>query len=263
MIRKLSTLIRTCFQELIEYRSDMLIYTTSSFVLPLILMALWNALASYNGSTLDGQYLINYFYWQMLISIITGAWFAPFTATQIRKGKLSFFLLMPLDFIWFRIADNIGEKLFKLVIAIPLFICIGFLLRSHLVLPSSYHFFLFIITLIPAAAIKFLLERLIATAAFWISDVGALDNYDDILYYATSGKLFPLSYLSNIVSPLVLFVLPYRYVLGFPLDVLLKNMSSTDIVQGLLAGSVWVLFLYFISTYLWKKGLQVYGAFGA
>lgn len=263
MIRKLSTLIRMTFQELIEYRGDMLIYTISSFVLPLVLMALWTSLASYNGSTLNAQYLINYFYWQMLISIITGAWFAPFTANDIRKGKLSFFLLMPLDFIWFWIADNIGEKIFKLVIAVPLFLCIGFFLKSQILLPSSDHLFLFIITLIPAAAIRFLIERLIATAAFWVSNINALNNYDDILFYATSGKLFPLSYLSNIISPLVLFILPYRYVLGFPLDVLLTNMASVDIIQGLLAGSAWVLFLYCTTTYLWKKGLQVYGAFGA
>lgn len=262
MFNKLKHLLLIQLQENGEYKGDMLIYTFAPFVLPLVLMTVWLAVA--NSSNVLGSeksYIVSYFYYQIVVNRIIGTWHASFLGSKIRNGDISKDLLKPFPPILYDIANNVGEKIWKIAFSIPALMLIGFTLRENLLLPTE-NSLLFIITLIGAATISFLIAHIIGLSAFWLSDVGAIASYNEILNYITSGKLFPLEYVSKFIPIGIINILPYKYTLGFPLDVLLGKTTGANLFAGLLTQFVWVAVLYLLYRVIWHRGLQKYGGYG-
>ncbi len=262
IMKKIITLMRVYFQQLIEYRSDMFIYTTTAFMLPLVLMAVWLAVADSGSKNVNKEYIIQYFYWQMLISVLVGAWHGPFLGRNIREGTISMHLLHPFQYIWYEITENIGEKLIKLSFALPTFFVIGYTLKEFIHVPQLFMLPVFFLSVFQAASIQFLIQHIIGISAFWLSEVGPLDSYNDIVYYLTSGKLFPLVYVTRLIPPFILSLLPYKYIISLPIEVLLTKELSIAIISEIFFQTAWVLILIVSYQVLWQKGLRKYGGYG-
>lgn len=262
MGKKIRYLLSTNLQMMAAYQGDIVIYTLSSFVLPLVMMAVWLAVASSSPTlTNDKTYIVSYFFLQIVIVRITGVWHGIFMGADIREGRLSQYLLKPFPYIWYQVADNISEKVWKLIISLPALAIIGYLLRDNLVLQIS-HVPIFIVSIVGAAVMNFLIEHIIGISAFWFSNVGVLQSYNEMIQYVLSGKLFPLSYMKGVIPLGIISFLPYKYTIGFPIDIVLGKVQGKELFTGMLTELWWVVAFYMLYTVLWKKGLQTYGAYG-
>ncbi|MBI3576447.1 ABC-2 family transporter protein [Candidatus Gottesmanbacteria bacterium] len=263
MFKKAGHLFLTYTQSLYEYRGDLLIYTLNAFILPLILMSVWTAIADSKTSTLvNKQYVVQYYFIQMFVNVMVSAWHGPFFGEDIRDGKILKELIRPLGRIWYDITENIGEKVWKLILALPAYILVGYVVRDSL----SPQILIRIPMLMPivflAAAIYFLMHHIIGVTAFWFSDTGAIKSFHDMIFFVTSGKLFPLHYAAGILPVALFNYLPYKYVIGFPLEVALGTMSAPAIMTGIAIQCFWLGVLYVLYINLWKKGLKIYGGYG-
>ena len=76
-----------------------------------------------------------------------------------------------------------------------------------------------------------------------------------------AGTAFPLDIFPQSVTAL-LKLLPTSYLIYFPAQIYLGRLGSEEIVQGLIIMLLWLGILVFLSRIIWKKGLQIYGAYG-
>lgn len=262
MFKKIKQLLLAEFQEIGEYPGDMLIYTFAPFVLPLVLMSVWVAITkSSNTIGTERSYIISYFYYQIIVNRVVGTWHSYFLGEKIRNGEISKDLLKPISRVWYDIINNVAEKIWKITFSIPALIILGFILHKSLILPTG-NIFVFIITVLGASIITFLIAHIIGISAFWFSDTGVITSYNEVLNFIASGRLFPLSYVGSFIPLGVLNFLPYKYTLAFPIDVLLGKISGQELLTGILVQIAWIAFLFLLCRAIWIKGLRKYGGYG-
>ncbi len=76
------------------------------------------------------------------------------------------------------------------------------------------------------------------------------------------GMLAPLDLFPPQVAEIARF-LPFRYMLSFPVEIMLGRVGSEDLVTGFAVMGIWLVFLLTVYRSLWRHGLQQFGAFGA
>src|SRR5207245_378565 len=117
---------------------------------------------------LDRSQFVTYYVLLGLVSMLTGVWQAPYTAEKIRLGRLSPDLLRPAPVILQPIANNLGEKIIKLPLLLPIVAGVALLFGDDFRPPTDpLAWLLFALSLPAAAAINFLLDYLVGLLAFW------------------------------------------------------------------------------------------------
>ncbi len=58
-------------------------------------------------------------------------------------------------------------------------------------------------------------------------------------------------------------VLPFQFSIYFPIQVILNQLSSEEIVRKFALGLFWLVVLYGVFRWAWRNGLKQYSAVGA
>ncbi len=173
----------------LEYRGAFFIYMFDTVVGPLISLLVWLAVSD-QGVRLpyDRTQFVTYYVLLGLVSMLTGTWMARYLARAIRLGTLSPWLLRPAPYLAHQIGNNLGEKVIKLALLLPMIALAALAFRADLRLPSEpAKWALFAAALPLAAAVAFLLDVVVGSLAFWIHDVGGPSSLLDIARSFLSG----------------------------------------------------------------------------
>ena len=93
--RALPTLMKVGFLEAVAYRAELLVWVLST-TMPLIMLALWSAVARDAPVGRFGQTdFVAYFLATFIVRQLTGAWVAWQMSFEVRTGTLSMRLLRP------------------------------------------------------------------------------------------------------------------------------------------------------------------------
>jgi ABC-2 type transport system permease protein len=248
----------------LEYRGAFFIFMVNTVTLPLISLLVWLTIRG-QGVRLpyDRSQLVTYYILLSLASMLTAVWFAPYMAQNIRLGTLSPWLLRPAPFILSEIANNIGEKVVKLPLLLPLVGMVVLAFHADLRLPASVWAWAgFALSLPLAATVAFLLEFLVGLLAFWTQDVSGLIRLKFLIGTFLSGQLIPLALFPPSLSGF-LQVQPFRYTLSFPLEILTGRLSTGALLSGFAWQTGYCLLLWICYRLVWKRGVRAYGAVGA
>jgi ABC-2 type transport system permease protein len=172
---------------------------------------------------------------------------------SIRMGRLSDWLLRPLPVMFEAIASAIAMKMVCTPFAVAVTVVLAFFLRPaiHFSLQSVLFF-------LPAFLLAQVLRFLMAyTLALWNSRADALLDLNDSLVFLLAGQVAPIALLPGALRALAT-ILPYRYMLGFPIELLIGRLSTTEIWQGF----AWVIVVVFLYRVVWKRGLRHYTSVG-
>lgn len=264
-------LARTLWREVInnvvmtlEYRGAFLIYMVNTIAVPVVSLLVWLTVGE-QGVSLPynrGQF-VTYFLLSSIVSMLTGAWLAPYVAEQIRLGGLSPYLLRPAPYILHDIGNNIGEKIIKLPLLLPLVGLVALAFRDDLRPPADPRAWLLFALAVPLAAVlAFLLDFVIGSLAFWMHDVRGLVRVRDLVATLLAGQFVPLALFPPALKGFV-DVQPFRYTLSFPLEIVTGRLSATQIQQGFAWQIAYCLVFYACYRLIWHYGLRSYGATGA
>lgn len=248
----------------LEYRAAMFLFMVDAIVNPLITLQIWLTVSA-QGVQLpySREQFVTYYVLLSFVSMITSTWLAPFTADKIRLGRLSPWLLRPAPYIFSDIANNIGEKVIKLPLLLPMVGLVALLYRDELRVTADPGLWLiFVLALFPAAAISFLIDFVIGSLAFWIDDVRGVNRVKNLANSFLAGRFVPLALFPPAFAGF-LEAQPFRYIVSFPLEVLAGSLSQ----EALLRGFAWELFylaaLWALYRVMWHFGLRGYSAAGA
>ena len=254
----------------LEYRANF-IFSLLSAVAPVVIQtALWTCLYAPGADGAQGD-LFGFSYAQMLaytvianlVSRLVRTGFEYDLNEDIKSGGLDRYLVKPIDYFGFRMAQFIGSKsaqaaFMGLVIAAALAILsavAGFSLSIQAVLG-------FVAALVLAFILNFLVFWCVGLLGFWLTEIGFLFEALRIVVIMASGGIFPLSVFGP-RGEAILRALPFRFTIQFPTDVLCGRVVGAEIAAGLALAAVWILVFAAISRLVWTVGLRRFVAVGS
>ncbi len=248
----------------LQYRVALLIWILSSIVGPVLYLVVWRTVALQKGGAVAG-YTVNdivvYYILMLLVNHATHTWFALALSNRIRLGEFSSDLLKPVHPIHLDIADNFAFKL----VALPVIgAAVAFLAWTFSASwqPEASALVAFVPVFVLALLMRLFLEWALAMLAFWTTRVDAISQLYFLFGLSFSGRLAPLDLFPHSVQSLAA-ILPFRWMLAFPVEILLGRVTSRELIAGLGMQLIWVIGGFIILQISYRKGIRRYTAVGA
>lgn len=228
---------------------------------PMIYMFVWSAAAG--QSTIGGfdkNDFILYYLTLMLVNQFTYPTAHWSTAESIQNGSMSFTLLRPLPVIYGAVACDMSVK----VVCMPFVVIVTIVLRVIMKLKVSLSITSALISvaiLALAMILRFLLAYIIALLAFWTQNIAALLRVNDTFVFLFAGQVAPIALFPGILKHIAL-LLPYRYMLSFPIEVLMGKISPAELCNGVIIQASWIVGLIIVHHFVYKAGVGRYTAVG-
>jgi viologen exporter family transport system permease protein len=255
---------KTTFAATLQYRASLAIWMIGHVLEPLIYLIVWSTVSNTSGGSV-GDYstadFAAYFIAMMLVNHVTYTWIMFEYEYRVREGMLSFALLRPVHPIHSDIADNISSKLITLPFMLAIAVILGMLFHPVFHIPL-WAAAVFAPALFLAFLLRFLLEWTLALSAFWTTRVGAINQTYFVLILFLSGQIAPLELFPPVVRSAA-EILPFRWMIGFPVELILGRLNPAEAAVGIVAQTVWILLAFLLLRAVWRAGVRVYSAVGA
>jgi ABC-2 type transport system permease protein len=248
----------------VAYRGSLAIWLIGLLLEPIVYLVVWTTVARSQGGDVAGFAagdFAAYFTVLMIVNQLTFTWHFFFFEWRVKHGVLSPLLLRPVHPIHNDIAENLTFKLLTLAGVLPvaafLLVSFGAVLR-----PEPWQLLAFVPALVLAMALRFVVEWTLALAAFWLTRTAAINQAYFLLVLFLSGQIAPLALLPPVVQT-VATVLPFRWMIAFPVELALGRLGAADVVVGYLAQLAWIGITLVVFRWAWRAGLRRYSAVGA
>lgn len=253
-------------QNTFVYRWNFLLRTVFGIV-PLIGMVfIWRAVFDASSGSINGyEYSSMIFYFMLVVfvdNLITPTEDEWQIAAEIRDGRMSSYLIKPLNYLAYRFTLYASYRLLYItVVALPITL-LAFVFREHLRLPAQpVTWPAFILSVGMAAGIQFFIAYALAMIAFWVLEISTIIFVVYSFEYFLSGQIFPLDIFPHALQG-VLHWLPFTYEIFFPVQVCMERVQGGALAEGLAIQAMWLVLTYFFARLLWSRGVRKYQAFG-
>ncbi len=255
---------KTTIAEQLQYRAALVIWLIGMVLEPVIYLVVWSTVARSSGGRVGGYAggdFAAYFLAMMLVNHATFTWIMWEYDYRIRHGELSVMLLRPIHPIHSDIADNVSYKLLTWMVMIPTAVGLVLAFRPtwH---PIPWAVIAFVPALLLAFGVRFLIEWTLALAAFWTTRVSAINQMYFVALLFLSGQIAPLSLLPAPVR-MAATALPFRWVLAFPVELLLGRLTPREALIGFAAQGAWLVIGLALLKIVWRAGIRLYSAVGS
>jgi len=264
--KKYLTTFQMGFQTALEYRINFAISLISAAYPIFIQSFLWTAIyLNSAGTTVYGftyRQIIAYTFMAGLISRIVRTGFEYEIMEDVKSGRFSKFLVQPVGYFPYRLASFFGQKLPGLVMILVLLVLVLVGLNAFWgVSLELARILIFPFTLALAMALNFMIFYCISSVAFWLVEIGFLFEGVRIVIILLSGGIFPLEVFgSRFVQ--VMSLLPFKYTINYPINVLNGKISFPGIAAGILIQCAWIGACLLLARALWRTGSRRYVAVG-
>lgn len=260
-VRAFPALLKTGVAEAVAYRAEMLIWVLST-TMPLVMLALWSAVAAEAPvGRFDQPSFVAYFLAAFIVRQMTGSWAAWEMNYEVRSGRLAQRLMRPVHPLVTYAAENVGVFPLRIVVCLPVLVILVVTVgREHL--PQTWLMgFIAIVALIGGWLVNLLVNLAIGSLSLYMeSSLKVLDVWFT-LFMAFSGYIIPIELFPEGLRA-VLDWLPFRYQIGFPVEVMTNGVDLERALFLLAMQWGWVLALFGLTALLWTRGLSKFSAYG-
>jgi ABC-2 type transport system permease protein len=255
---------KTTIASQLQYRGALVIWIIGLILQPVIYLSVWSTVARSQGGSVDGfnaSDFAAYYLTALVVSQASFTWIMWEMEYWIRQGNLSPLLVRPVHPIHQHIANNLTFKLLTMAVVIPVVVVLTIVFRPNFTI-SAWTALAFIPALILAMALRFAMEWTLASLAFWVTRVNAINQLYFVVFLFLSGFVAPLDLLPGPVRAIA-ELLPFYRMLGFPVELLLGRLSPTQALIGFGAQLGWLMFSLLLLNVTWARGVRQYSAVGA
>lgn len=262
LVRALPDLVRVGFAGVVAYRAEMVIWILSTLI-PLIMLAVWDAVAVGGPIAGFGQIdFARYFAVTLLVRQLSSVWLVWELNYEIRTGKLSTRLLKPMHPLVPWAIDMLTAIPFRVLVLVPILAALLVWRPELWHTPSVGQLGLFVVSMVLAWLVNFLVQALFAILAFWIDKTDALFGVWFAMWSILSGYMAPLAIFPDSLRP-VLKLLPFRGMLGLPVEILGGFLDPWAALPEVGIQVAWCAVLFVAVRWCWARGIARYGAYGA
>jgi ABC-2 type transport system permease protein len=256
MLAKYKAILRMKYVEMFSYQLSTMVWMFGTMVQPLITMMVWMNIYPDQGNA-----FILYFSFLILVERLTSAWDVWEMDRQIREGTFSYQIVRPFHPIHWAICENIVYKGLFLIVLIPFWLILAFFIPALQLHLTLHQWLLFFIALFLGAIIRFSFSYLFGLLGFWVTKVTAIFGVFETISLFISGRIAPFSLLPPLVKQISV-IFPYRYMIGFPLEILTGAEDLRTVIYGFIGSLTWAVILIVAICWLWKVGLKKNQAMG-
>jgi viologen exporter family transport system permease protein len=260
-LKALPTLLKIGFAEAIAYRAEFLVWLLSTNM-PLVMLALWTAVAR-DGPVgrFSQRDFVAYFLAALIVRLLTGAWVIWELNFEIRDGTLALRLLRPIHPLFAYAAENVAAMPLRALVTLPVAVGALLVVGGDRVTHDPLLLALFPVTVLGAWLITFLAMAIIGTLAFHLEQAGSVFEIWLGLFGVLSGYLVPLELFPRWVEALAR-ALPFRYMLAFPVELVIGMTPRPRALAELGIQWAFVLVLGAGANAAWRLGLRRFSAVG-
>jgi ABC-2 type transport system permease protein len=254
------------FQTALEYRINFLISLISAAYPIFIQTFMWTAIYRNSSEAVVYGYtfrqMLAYTFLAGLVARIVRTGFEYEIMEDIKNGKFSTFLVQPLGYFPYRLSCYLGQKLPGLTMILGLLVVVVLGLTTLWgVSFEAVRVMTFLATLALAVVLNFVIFYCFSSVAFWIVEIGFLFEGIRIVALLLSGGIFPLEVFgARFVQ--VTNLLPFKYTVSYPINVLNGKISPAQTVEGMLLQCFWIAACLALANFLWRWGSRRYVAVG-
>jgi ABC-2 type transport system permease protein len=254
-------LMRSTWLSWMQYRSFFFVLAFGWMIPPLIYLLVWSTAAGQGsiGGLTRGQF-VSYYLTLILVNQLTYAQTNWTVGDLIRYGEMNRLLLRPLPPLFDALAQELAGKVVYMAFSVPVVAALAFILRPELTITWA-NVGLFGLALAMAWALRFFWGYWLALLAFWATRAWALLGLQDAAIFLLAGQAAPVALLPGVLQTLAQ-VLPFRYMLGFPVEVLMGSLSAGQLALGFGLQTGWLVIALTMSRLVWRMGVRRYAAVG-
>ena len=247
----------------LAYRGAVAIWVFTTLIQPLVYIAIWRTVAGSGetGGYTAGQF-VAYFLVMMVVDHLTFIWHMFEFEWRIRTGAFSPPLMRPIHPIHNDVCENLSYKLIGLVGVLPAAVLIGVLFSADLSGVRISTVAPFLVALLLAMVLRFVLEWCVALAAFWLTRTTAINALFFALTTFFGGLFAPLSVLPGWMQTVAAWT-PFPWSLAFPVEVFLGRRTGADVWFGYAVQLGWIALALGGLALLWRRATRRYSAVGA
>jgi ABC-2 type transport system permease protein len=259
IIRVAKTFLITYYAYMLEYRAELFLWALSG-ALPFILMGVWMQAAQTGQFGLKSIDFARYFLAAFVVRQSIVVWVIWEFEKEVVQGTLSPKLLQPIDPVWHHFLSHVSERFARFPFILGLVLLFFALYPDSIWVPSLGNFLQFMLVIILAFCLRFLIQYTFALFAFWLERASAIEQFWQLIYLFLSGLTAPLEVFPAAVREVILWT-PFPYLIHFPASILIG--LPVDFGRGLLVMLAWGAVFFVWNRWLWRQGLKQYSGMGA
>lgn len=171
---------------------------------------------------------------------------------KINNGDISLYLIRPYNFKIYIFMESLGELFVSCIFqSIPLLILGGIIYNINF--PNITQCLYFLISLINAYIIYFLLAFLCGLTSFWFIQTGPIEIILSGLIKIFSGVWIPMWFFSDKLLKII-DVMPFKYIYFSPISIFINKTLGNDVFNTFFIQFIWIVLLYLVIRCVWKFG---------
>jgi ABC-2 type transport system permease protein len=259
--RAFPTLFKVGLAEIVAYRAEFVVWILTTNM-PLVMLAIWHAVAA-DGPVgrFDQREFTAYYLGVLAVRLLTSTWVVWQMSMEIKDGTLSSRLLRPIHPIFAYAAQHLAGVPMRAVVISPILAIMVAAAGDRLALRDPALVAIFAASLLGAWLLIFFTMVLVGALAFFVESAIAVFELWLAVHAIFSGYLIPLEALPSWIGRAAA-VLPFRFMLGFPVEVLIGLLGPRAALAQLGVQWGYVLVLFACAMLVWRTGLRRFNAFG-
>jgi ABC-2 type transport system permease protein len=252
------------FKIILTYRGMMLIHAIRLLLLPLVLASAWLSIEKTASNPYsDSDYLLYYLLVPIIMNLTDSRIVFKFSQA-VKDGSLNRDLLKPFPPLMGYALESIANNSLQLLYLVPFTLVFWLFVYDRVVLghlePSLLMFF--VAAIIIGGLARMVVSGSIALLSFWIEDVTTLNLIlNGGIWALLGGMIVPVATFPEKIRHIA-ELLPYRYMLSFPIEIFSGRLSQQEIYSGFITAIIWILIFAVLMRLIWKSGLKTYTAYG-
>ena len=254
---------RTEIQAQFQYRVANYLWMVGMVAEPIIYLVVWTTIADQQGGEVQGisagEIAAYYIVWTLVrnMNIV----FTPYGwEWRIREGMLSAALLRPLHPLHDDIAAFAGWKFVVIVMWLPV-AAVLWIAFDPVLDPSALEIAVFAVAIWGAYLIRTMFLSVLGMITFWTTRVSAIFELAIALELLLSGRLVPLPLMPGWAED-VAKVLPFQWTFYYPIQSLVGDFSTAELLGGLAIQALWIAILTGLAMVFFRLAVRRFSSVG-